>query len=49
MKGSNGKLCFSENGRYRDKRHYMQRILNEENDWDHNVEGDAVEGAVDCE
>ena len=24
----------------------MKRIMNEENDWDHYVEGDAVEGAV---
>ena len=22
--------------------------MNEESDWDHNVEGDAVEGLVDC-
>ena len=26
----------------------MERILNEENDWDRNVEGDAVEGPVVC-
>ena len=26
----------------------MERIVNEENDWDHNVEGDAVEGPVVC-
>ena len=25
---------------------YMERIMNEENEWDHNVEGDAVEGPV---
>ena len=24
------------------------RIMNEENDWGHNVEGDAVEGHVVC-
>ena len=24
----------------------MKRIIKEENDWDHNVEGDAVEGPV---
>ena len=23
-------------------------IMNEENDWDHNVEGDAVDGPVVC-
>ena len=26
----------------------MKRIMNKENDWDHNVEGDVVEGAVVC-
>ena len=24
------------------------RIMNEENDWDHNLEGNAVEGLVVC-
>ena len=27
---------------------YVERIMNEENDWDHYVEGDAVEGPVVC-
>ena len=26
----------------------MERIMNEENDWDDNVEGDAVAGPVVC-
>ena len=26
----------------------MKQITNKENDWDHNVEGDAVEGPIDC-
>ena len=26
----------------------MERIRNKENDWDQNVEGDAVEGPVVC-
>ena len=26
----------------------MKRIMNEENDWDHDEEGDVVEGAVYC-
>ena len=26
----------------------MERIMNEENDWNHNVEGDAVEGPLVC-
>ena len=26
----------------------MERIMNEKNDWGHNLEGDAVEGPVGC-
>ena len=26
----------------------MERLMNEDNDWDHNVQGDAVEGPVVC-
>ena len=26
---------------------YVKSMMNEENDWDHNVEGDALEGPVD--
>ena len=26
----------------------MERIMDEENDWDHNMEGDTVEGQVVC-
>ena len=25
---------------------YMKRIMNDKNDWNHNVEGDAIEGPV---
>ena len=27
----------------------MEKIMNKENDWDNNAEGDAVEGPVVCE
>ena len=30
------------------RKDYMERIMNEENYWDYNVEGDAVESPVDC-
>ena len=46
MRGSDGKLCFGEKVVVR--KDYMERFMKEENDWDHNVEGDAVEGAVVC-
>ena len=44
MRGSDGKLCFSENERGEVWKDYVERIMNEENDWDHDVEGDVVEG-----
>ena len=47
MRGSDGKLCFSEKERAKLWKDYMERIINEENDWDHNV-GDAVEEPIVC-
>ena len=41
MRGSDGKPCFSEKERSKVWKDYMERILNEENVWDQNVEGDA--------
>ena len=37
IRGSDGKLCFSEKKRGEVWKDYMERIMNEENDWDHNV------------
>ena len=48
ISGSDGKLCFSEKERGKIWKDYMERITNEENDWDHNGKGDAVEGPVVC-
>ena len=48
MRGSDGKLCFSEKQKGTFWKSYMERIMNEENDWDHNVKGDAVEAPVVC-
>ena len=46
--GSDGKLRLSEKERGNVWKDYMERIMNEESDWDLNVEGDAVEGPVVC-
>ena len=46
MRGSDGKLCFGEKERCNVWKDYLERITNEEIDWDHNVEGDTVEGQV---
>ena len=48
VRGSDEKLCFSEKERGKVWKDYMERIMNEENDRDSNVEGDAVEGPVVC-
>ena len=45
MRGSNGKLCFSEKESGEVWVDYIERIMNEENDWDYSV-GDAAEGQV---
>ena len=47
MRESDGKLCFSEKETGKVFKEYIERIMNEENHWDH-VEGDAKEGPVDC-
>ena len=47
-RGCNGKLCLSERERGKVWKDYIERIMNEENNWDHYVEGDAVEGPVFC-
>ena len=48
MRGRVGKLCFSEKETGKVWKDYMERIINEGNDWDHNVEGYTVEGKVIC-
>ena len=48
MRGSDEKLCFSEKQRGKVWKVHMERIMNEENDWDHNVEGDTVDCPVVC-
>ena len=48
MSVSDGKLCFSEKERGKVWKDYVERIMNEDNDWGNNVKGDAVEGPVVC-
>ena len=47
MSQSDGMLCFSEKEGGVVWKDYTESIMNEENDWDHNVEGDKVEALVD--
>ena len=48
MRGSDEKLCYNEKERGKVWKYYIERIMNEENDWDPNVEEDAIEGQVIC-
>ena len=47
MRGSDGRLSFSEKDRGKVWKEHMERIMNEENEWDQNVEADLVEGPVE--
>ena len=47
MRGSDGKLCFVKKERGEVWKDYIEGIMNEENNWDHDMEGDAV-GPVVC-
>ena len=47
MRGSNGRLNFSEKGRGRVWKEHKEIIMNEENEWDQNVQADLVEGPVE--
>lgn len=46
MRGSDGRLNFSEKDRGRVWKEQMGRIINEENEWDQNVQADLMEGPV---
>ena len=48
MRGSDRKLYFREKKRVKVWKEYMERIMSEENEWYHNVKGDAVESPAVC-
>ena len=47
VRGSDGKLSFSEKDGGRVWKEHMERIMNEENDWDQRTEAEMVEGPVE--
>ena len=47
MKGSDRRLNFSEKDRGRVWKEHMERIINEEYEWDQNVQANLVEGPVE--
>ena len=46
MRGSDGRLNFSEKDRGRVWKEHMERIMNEENEWDQKTEAEVVEGPI---
>ena len=47
MRGSDSRLSFSEKDRGKVWKEHIERIMNEENEWNQNVEADLVEGLVE--
>ena len=48
MRGSDGKLRLSEKERRKVWKDHMEKIMNQENYWNHNVEEDSAESRVVC-
>ena len=47
MRGINGRLNFSEKDIGRVWKEHMERVMNEKNEWDQNLQADLVEGPVE--
>ena len=47
LRGENGRLGFSEEDRAKIWKEHMEKIMNEENEWDRMVETNLVEGPVE--
>ena len=47
VRGSDGRLGFSEKDRGNIWKNHMEKIMNEENDWDQMTDVDVVEGPVE--
>ena len=47
LRGGDGRLGFSEEDRAKIGKEHMEKIMNEENEWDRMVETDLVEGPVE--
>ena len=47
MRGIDGRLNFSEKDRGKVRKEHMERIINEENEWDQNVKAELVERLVE--
>jgi len=48
LKGVSGKVVVGEKGIKNSWKEYMEKLMNEENEWDHRISATVKEGPADC-
>ena len=48
IKGASGKMIVDDKGIKDSWKEYMEKLMNEENEWDHKISAEAKEGPADC-
>jgi len=48
IKGASGKVIVDDKGIKDSWKEYMQKLMNEENEWDHKISAEVKEGPADC-
>jgi len=48
IKGESGKVVVDEKGIKDSWKEYMEKLMNEENEWDHKISAGVKEGPADC-
>jgi len=48
LKGVSGKVIVDEKGIKDSWKEYMEKLMNEENEWDHGISAEVKEGPADC-
>ena len=48
IKGASGKVTVDDTGIKDSRKEYMQKLMNEEKEWDHKISAEVKEGQADC-
>jgi len=48
LKGVSGKVIVDEKGIEDSRKEYMEKLMNEENEWHHEISAEVKEGPADC-
>ena len=48
IKGASGKVIVDDKGIKDSWKEYMEKLMNEENEWDHKIPAEVKEGPADC-